>query len=214
MFTIRLVQWLGGSSKPKKERKLETRPLIALGFSQSRTLCFYYVASSPGSPLPHLRDGQRKLSVGCIAIPARSYPRLVWYPWESIVEVVRTPWPNLQVTSTTPTCYKASHMLNHHTHPTDPIRDKNAFDTSSTRVLRCFIDPRVCCFVLLTRGWGRLETRPPFALGSSPELFAFTMSLAFPVRKIETTMTKSDPSRTVQNYVFLRFFSNKTFIKR
>jgi len=34
----------------------------------------------------------------------------------------------------------------------------------------------VCCFVLLTRGWGRLETRPPVALGSSPALFAFTMS--------------------------------------
>ena len=29
---------------------------------------------------------------------------------------------------------------------------------------------RQCCFVLLTRGWGRLETRPPVALGSSPEL--------------------------------------------
>ena len=40
---------------------------------------------------------------------------------------------------------------------------------------------KVCCFVLLTRGWGRLETRPPVALGSSPELFAFTMSLAPPV---------------------------------
>jgi len=31
----------------------------------------------------------------------------------------------------------------------------------------------VCCFVSLTRGWGRLETRPPVALGSSPELSAF-----------------------------------------
>jgi len=113
--------------------KLETRPLVALGFSQSRTLRFYHVASSPGSPLPHLLDGQRKLSVGCIAIPARSCPSLVRYPWESIVEVVCTPWPNLQ----TPTCYKASHMLNHHTYPTDRIRDKNAFDTSSTRVLLC-----------------------------------------------------------------------------
>jgi len=40
----------------------------------------------------------------------------------------------------------------------------------------------LCCFVLLTRGWGRLETRPPVALGSSPELSAFTMSLAPPVR--------------------------------
>jgi hypothetical protein len=25
----------------------------------------------------------------------------------------------------------------------------------------------VCCFVLLTRGWGRLETRPPVALGGA-----------------------------------------------
>jgi len=38
-----------------------------------------------------------------------------------------------------------------------------------------------CCFVLLTRGRGRLETRPPVAQGSSPELSAFTMSLAPPV---------------------------------
>jgi len=30
-----------------------------------------------------------------------------------------------------------------------------------------------CCFVLLTRGWERLEMRPPVALGSSPELLAF-----------------------------------------
>jgi len=27
----------------------------------------------------------------------------------------------------------------------------------------------VCYFVLLIRGWGRLETRPPVALGSSPD---------------------------------------------
>jgi len=39
----------------------------------------------------------------------------------------------------------------------------------------------VCCFVLLTRGWGGLETRPTVALGSFPELFAFTMSLSLPV---------------------------------
>jgi len=31
---------------------------------------------------------------------------------------------------------------------------------------------------LLTRGWGKLETRPPVALGSSSALFTFTMSLA------------------------------------
>jgi len=38
-----------------------------------------------------------------------------------------------------------------------------------------------CCFVLLTRRWRRLETRPPDAPGSFPKLFAFTMTLAPPV---------------------------------
>ena len=52
----------------------------------SRTLRFYYVASSPGSPLPHLLDGHRKL-VGCSAIPAKSCPGPVRYPWGSIVEL-------------------------------------------------------------------------------------------------------------------------------
>jgi len=52
----------------------------------SRTLHFYYVASSPGSPLPHLLDGHRKL-VGSSAIPARSCPGPVWYHWGSIVEL-------------------------------------------------------------------------------------------------------------------------------
>jgi len=52
----------------------------------SRTLRFYYVASSPGSPLPHLLDGHRKL-VGSSAIPARSWPGPVWYHWGSIVEL-------------------------------------------------------------------------------------------------------------------------------
>jgi len=50
----------------------------------SRTLRFYYVASSPGSPLPHLLDGHRKL-VGSSAIPARSCPGPVRYHWGSIV---------------------------------------------------------------------------------------------------------------------------------
>jgi len=49
---------------------------------------------------------------------------------------------------------------------------------SPKRNCNYIISPSVCCFVLLTRGWGRLEMRPPVALGSSPELFAFTMSLA------------------------------------
>ena len=54
----------------------------------TRTLRFHYVASSPGSPLPHLQvlDGHRKL-VGSSAIPARSCPEPVWYYWGSIVEL-------------------------------------------------------------------------------------------------------------------------------
>jgi len=52
----------------------------------SRTLHFYYVASSPGSPLPHLLDGHRKLA-GRSAIPARSCPGPVLYHWGSIVEL-------------------------------------------------------------------------------------------------------------------------------
>ena len=46
----------------------------------------YYVASSSGSPLPHLLDGHRKL-VGSSAIPARSCPGPVRYLWGSIVEL-------------------------------------------------------------------------------------------------------------------------------
>jgi len=55
----------------------------------SRTLRFYYVASSPGSPLPHRLDGHRKLVllVGCSVIPARSCPGPVRYRWGSIVEL-------------------------------------------------------------------------------------------------------------------------------
>jgi len=52
----------------------------------SRTLRFYYVASSLGSPLPHLLDGHRKL-VGSSAISARSCPGPVRYHWGSIVEL-------------------------------------------------------------------------------------------------------------------------------
>ena len=49
--------------------RLEPRPLG----SSLELYAFYYVASSPGSPLPHLLDGHRKL-VGCSASPARSCP--------------------------------------------------------------------------------------------------------------------------------------------
>ena len=41
----------------------------------SRTLRFYYVASSPGSPLPHLLDGHRKL-VGCSAVTKKLQTRI------------------------------------------------------------------------------------------------------------------------------------------
>ena len=97
-----------------------------------RTLCFYYVASSPGSPLPHLLDGHRKL-VGCSAISARSCPGPVRYHWASIVELEVPPdeTPGLMTFNPTkPMYYKASRMLNHHTHPIAPIRDKktNACD--------------------------------------------------------------------------------------
>jgi len=56
----------------------------------SRTLRFYYVASSPGSSLPHLLDGHGKL-VGCSAIPARSSPGPVRYHWGSMVELEMPP---------------------------------------------------------------------------------------------------------------------------
>jgi len=52
----------------------------------SRTVRVYYVASSPGSPLPHILDGHRKL-VGCSAIPARSCPGPVRYSLGSIIEL-------------------------------------------------------------------------------------------------------------------------------
>jgi len=57
----------------------------------SRTLGFYYVASSPGSPLPHLLDGQRKL-VGCSAIPVRSCPGPVWYHCSGSSQVESRSW--------------------------------------------------------------------------------------------------------------------------
>jgi len=44
----------------------------------SRTLRFYNVASSPGSPRPHLLEGHRKL-VGSSAIPGRVFCFLFWF---------------------------------------------------------------------------------------------------------------------------------------
>ena len=123
----------------------------------SRTLHFYHVARSPGSPLPPLFEGHRKL-VGCSAISAWSCPRPIRYPSGSIVEleVPSDETPGLMTLHPHNTNvhsqsflylfinYKALRILNHHTHPTDPIQDKktNAFDTV-TGALLCFIDPRV-----------------------------------------------------------------------
>ena len=71
----------------QRVRKIRNKASSCPGiFSRARTLRFYYVANSPGSPLPHLLDRHRKL-VGCSAIPARSCPRAVWYHWGSIVEL-------------------------------------------------------------------------------------------------------------------------------
>jgi len=68
-------------------RKIRNEASSCLGIF-SRTLRFYYVASSlaTGSPLFHLLDGHRKL-VGSSAIPARSYPGPVRYHWRSIIEL-------------------------------------------------------------------------------------------------------------------------------
>ena len=100
----------------------------------SRTLRFHYVASSPVSPLPHLLDGHRKL-VGRSEIPARSCPGPVRYHWGCIVELEVPPdeTPGLMTLHPHNTnVLQSITYANHHTHPTDPIRDKklNAFDTS------------------------------------------------------------------------------------
>jgi len=52
----------------KGRGRLITRPEVRIF---SRTLRFYHVASSPGSPLPHLLDGRRGLVLQC-----RSYGRI------------------------------------------------------------------------------------------------------------------------------------------
>ena len=54
--------------------------------------------------------------------------------------------------------------------------------STTSQCLSALLGPAVlavCCFVLLTRGWGRLETRPPVAMGSSPaaELSTFFILL-------------------------------------
>jgi len=100
----------------------------------SRTLRFYYVASSPGSPLPHLLDGHRKL-VGRSAIPARSCPGPVRYHWGSILELEVPPdeTPGLMTLQPHNTNVLQSITYAKSPYPPDnPIRDTktNAFDTS------------------------------------------------------------------------------------
>jgi len=109
----------------------------------SRNLHFCYVTISPGSPLPHLldRDGHRKL-VGCSAIPARSCPGPVGYPWGSIVELEVPPNELLGLMTLHPhninalqSIINVGPMLNHHTQPTNPSWDKktNTFDMNMVR---------------------------------------------------------------------------------
>jgi len=65
----------------------------------------------------------------------------------------------------------------------------NAFASLLSRFCLDTVRVCACCFILLTWGWGRLEMRPPVALGSSPELFAFPMSLAPPVHSSPIFLT-------------------------
>jgi len=101
----------------------------------SRTLRFYYVARSPGSPLPHLLDRHRKL-VGSSAIPARSCPGPVRYHWGSIIELEVPPDETAGLMTlqhhNTNVSQSITYVKSPNTHPTDPIQDKktNAFDTS------------------------------------------------------------------------------------
>jgi len=79
------------TKKQGKSAKKETKIRIGLGQTPvgrgdsgakaSPLAARPYVARSPGSPLPHLLDGHSK-HVGCSAIPARSCPGPVLYPWK------------------------------------------------------------------------------------------------------------------------------------
>ena len=72
-------------------RKIRNEASSCLGIFSS-TLRFYYVASSPGSPLPHLLDGHKKI-VGCSAIPVRSY----FSPWARVCVCVLLVFINSRV---------------------------------------------------------------------------------------------------------------------
>ena len=124
--------------------RLEPRPLG----SSLELYAFYYVASSPGSPLPHLLDGHRKL-VGCRGIPARPCPGPVRYPWGSIVELEvppdKTPWlMTLHPYNTTvlqSTTYAKS--------PYPPDRSKSGACKPGASGLPYYCKPPVCVPVVL-----------------------------------------------------------------
>ena len=124
----------------------------------SRTLRFYYVASSPGSPLPHLLDGHRKL-VGRSAIPERSSPGPVRYHWGSIVELEVPPDETPGLMTLKPHNTNVLQSITYAKSPYPPDRSNsgqktNAFDTSmaspsrqhnfTVRVShRCIITPMI-----------------------------------------------------------------------
>jgi len=59
----------------------------------------------------------------------------------------------------------------------------------------------VCCFVLLSRGWGRLETRPPSCPGSSPELrFCYVASSPChrTPKRIDSRSGRSEPNPNIK----------------
>jgi len=69
----------------------------------------------------------------------------------------------------------------------------------SDRVIDWWRTHGECCFVLLTQGWGRLETRPQVFLGS-PELSAFTLSLAPPFHPSPIPLTETENLKNVVQF--------------
>jgi len=93
-----------------------------------------YVASSPGSPLPHLFDGHRDI-VASSAIPASSCPGPVRYPWGSIVEFEVPPDEMPGLMTLHPHNTNILQSTTYATSPYPPDRSNsgqktNAFDTS------------------------------------------------------------------------------------
>jgi len=96
----------------------------------SRPLRFYYVNSSPGSPL----HGYRKL-VGSSAIPARSCPGRVWCHWGSIGELEVPPDETPGLMTLQPHNTIVLQSITYAKSPYPPDRSNsgqksNAFDTS------------------------------------------------------------------------------------